>query len=110
MIELVSPMAKGKIIRRKFTMKIEDAMSESLPSLMNFLLKSKFTYSADIKIEIKAETNAIATENSNPRVPIREKGVSIRDIKIIKANGIRTFFEKNIFVNITRFNLQGFWF
>src|ERR1700746_3247205 len=98
MIELVSPMIKGKIIRRKFTMKIEPAMSESLLPLMNFLLKLRFMYSADIKTETKAETNAIITENSNPRVPIREKGVSIKDIKIIKASGIRTFFEKNIFL------------
>jgi len=67
------------------------------------------TNSADIKSEINAETNAIIIENSNPRTPIRGKGVSIRDMQMIRKSEIMTLFEKNISMNVTGFNLQNSW-
>jgi hypothetical protein len=102
MIELISPMPKGKIIRMKFTSRIEINLSENLLSFSDFSPKSRVIYSADIKSEIKADTNEIITENSNPIVPIREKGVSIKDAKTIRISEIRNFFENNISVNIAR--------
>ncbi len=110
MIELRSPIPNGKAIRRKFTTKMEDTTSESPVSLMNLFPKCRLMYSAEIKTEIKAETNAIVTENSNPRVPTRGKKVSIKDIKTIIASEIRTFFEKNISIKVIRAipNLFGF--
>ncbi len=96
--------------RMRFTIKIEDTTSENLFSLSNPFFKSRLTNSADIKSKINAETNAIIIENSNPRAPIRGKGVSIRDMQMIRRSEIMTLFEKNMSINTTRFNLQNSWF
>src|SRR5713101_368913 len=96
--------------RIRFTIKIEDTTSENLFSLINPLFKSRLTNSADIKSEINAETNAIIIENSNPRAPIRGKGISIRDMQMVRRSETMALFEKNMSTNITRFNLQNLGF
>lgn len=53
-------------------------------------------YSADIKTEMNEITNAVTSEYSYPRVPIRGKNVKANDTMLIKAMLVITFLDRRM--------------